>query len=258
MFRWLSRKKQCDEPSTRSVLLGDASVPEGHVIYAIGDIHGRADLLRTTIEKIHSDLVTLDQKKTIIYLGDYIDRGPDSAVVIDILQSASEEDIQSHLIMGNHEEFLVRFLDNPMEGMPWLTYGGAETLLSYSVGMPPGVLSTDKLEKVSDDLMHKLNERGHLAFYRGLKDAVTIGDYYFTHAGIHPDISLQKQTGEHLRWIREPFLGHTAGYSHVIVHGHTVTDEPVFKPNRIGIDTGAYHSGKLTCLRLEQNRYSIL
>jgi serine/threonine protein phosphatase 1 len=111
---------------------------------------------------------------------------------------------------------------------------------------------------VSEDLIEKLDECCHLAFYRDLEDAVFCGDYYFTHAGIDPELKLEKQTAESLRWIREPFLNHMAGYSHVIIHGHTITDEPAFRSNRVGIDTGAYHSGKLTCLRLEQNKYSIL
>lgn len=258
MFKWLSKKSKDEQPSKQSVLLGEAAIPEGQVVYAVGDIHGRADLLKFALEKIHADEVTADQVKTIIYLGDFIDRGPDSAAVIDILLAQTASGLQQHLIMGNHEEFLIRFLEDPMGGMSWLTYGGAETLLSYGVGMPPGVMSEGKLSKVAEDLAETLDTRGHLAFYRGLKDSITVGDYYFTHAGINPELRLDKQTGEHLRWIREPFLSHPSGYSHVVVHGHTVTDEPVFKPNRIGIDTGAYHSGVLTCLRLEQNSYTIL
>lgn len=258
MFKWLSKKSKDVQPSKQSVLLGEASVPDGQVVYAVGDIHGRADLLQSTLDKIHADEIAADQEKTIIYLGDFIDRGPDSAAVIDILLAQGARGVQQHLIMGNHEEFLIRFLEDPMGGMSWLTYGGAETLLSYGVGMPPGVMSEGKLSKVAEDLNDTLDARGHLAFYRGLKDAINIGGYYFTHAGIDPEVRLDKQTGEYLRWTREPFLSHASGYSHVVVHGHTVTEEPVFKPNRIGIDTGAYHSGKLTCLKLQGNQYSIL
>ncbi|MDG4720108.1 MULTISPECIES: metallophosphoesterase family protein [Thalassospira] len=257
MFNWFS-KKRADKPSSKTVLLGEALIPDGQVVYAVGDIHGRADLLRAVIEKIDRDEVPTGSVKTVVYLGDYVDRGPESKAVIDLLIASQKAGARQHVIMGNHEEFLMRFLDDPVGSTSWLTYGGAETLLSYGVGMPPGVMTPEKLAKAAEDLLDKLDESGHLGFYRALEDAVVFGDYYFTHAGINPDQPIDQQTGESLRWIREPFLGHMGGYSHIVVHGHTITEEPVFRPNRIGIDTGAYHSGNLTCLRLEQNSYSIL
>tara|TARA_R100001143_G_C3332927_1_gene120363 strand:- start:46 stop:861 length:816 start_codon:yes stop_codon:yes gene_type:complete len=239
VLSWFARKKKGDERS-QSVFLGETSIPGDIVVYAIGDIHGRADLLENCLVAIQRDPVDSGIAKRIVYLGDYIDRGPESRKVIDMIREMDNAGVRQTKIIGNHEEFLLRFLNNPEEGTSWLSYGGAETLLSYGVGMPAGVLSAGKLAKVAEDLRSRMEGSGHLVFLQQLEEAVTIGDYCFVHAGINPDRSLEKQIPEDLRWIREPFLTHTGGFEKVIVHGHTITDEPEFRPNRIGIDTGAY------------------
>ena len=237
--------------------LEQAAVPDQQRIYVIGDIHGRADLLTKLLSAIQLDAQATDKHNFLIYLGDYIDRGPQSREVIDlILNTACRGFTQIHL-MGNHEEFLLRFLNAPEQSAPWLEYGGKETLLSYGVSVPLGVLTPNKLKGIAVDLLSALPKE-HRLFFERLHDFYELGDYFFTHAGINPNRPLHRQISDDLRWIREPFLSHTPPYAKIIVHGHTITDTPEFHQNRISIDTGAYHSGRLTCLVLEQNTRRII
>ncbi|OSQ40942.1 hypothetical protein TMES_01480 [Thalassospira mesophila] len=236
----------------------EAAIPDNVVVYAIGDIHGRADLLERKLAKIRDDEVAVSQQKTVIYLGDLVDRGLQSKHVIDLILAHQDSALQQVWLMGNHEEFMFKFLDDPENNLEWWGYGGAETLLSYNVSVAPGAFNGKKAVKASQDLQSAMADAGHEPFLRGFRDSFEVGDYLFVHAGIDPERPFADQGPETLRWIREPFLSHASPLARVVVHGHTVVEEPVIRVNRVGIDTGAYYSGNLTCLRLEKTGYRFL
>lgn len=225
-------------------------VPAGVLAYAIGDVHGRLDLLDELLAKIRTEIVARPEARNhIVMLGDLIDRGPQSRGVIDRLRGFADRDIELHILSGNHEEVLLRLLEGEYELIPsWLKYGGAQTLQSYGVDVPA-------LRGVSDEAALQLIRRAvppeHKSFLESLSDTIRIGDYLFVHAGIRPRVDLSEQCQSDLRWIREPFLGDDTDHGFVVVHGHTITGEVVERPNRIGIDTGAYTTGRLTALGLE-------
>lgn len=244
-------------PKRSPLTLNEATLPAQQRAYVIGDIHGRADLLAQLLDKVAFDAQSANAHNFLIYLGDYVDRGPQSREVVDLILSTQLKNFTQVHLMGNHEEFLLRFLETPEQSAAWLEYGGKETLLSYGVSIPLGVLSPPKLKTAAHGLANALPAQ-HLAFYQHLQDCYELGDYFFTHAGIAPNRPLHRQTGEDLRWIREPFLAHVKPYTKIVVHGHTITETPEFHSNRIAIDTGAYHSGRLTCLVLEGEARRIL
>lgn len=239
------------------ISLADAALPLGQRAYIIGDIHGRADLLASLLKTITQDAQSGPEHRFLIYLGDYVDRGPHSREVVDLILKAPLKGFTQVHLMGNHEEFLLRFLQAPEQSAAWLEYGGKETLLSYGVSVPLGVLTPAKLKLAAAGLQEALPKE-HLLFYERLQDSYELGDFFFTHAGIAPHKPLHRQVGEDLRWMREPFLSHTQPYTKIIVHGHSITDTPEFHANRIAIDTGAYHSGRLSCLVLERNTRRVL
>jgi serine/threonine protein phosphatase 1 len=230
--------------------------PAGTRIYAVGDVHGRADLLRVLHQLIHEDAYERQApRNVIVYLGDYIDRGPASAEVIDILLDEPLPAFEHVHLAGNHEDTLLRFLaDTSVAGL-WLEYGGSATLYAYGV-KPPGTNPRD-LERAQQELRENLPER-HLAFMRGLKLTHSEGDWFFVHAGVKPGVPLEAQLPQDALWIRSEFLASNADFGKIVVHGHTVTQEPDVRRNRIGIDTGAYMSGRLTALVIEGERWSFL
>ena len=240
-----------------TVELTQARIRDGYRAYAIGDIHGRADLLHELLHLVAQDAVDGPAEKSIIYLGDYIDRGNESRQVIDLILERSLPSFRNIYIKGNHEEAMLTFLEDPLAGADWLRFGGMETLLSYGVGMPAGVPTSDKLNKARDELARKLPGK-HLKFLEGLTDWHIEDDYMFVHAAIAPERTLKKQRPQDLRWGHESFLSHNRPYEKVIVHGHTITEKPEFHNNHIGIDTGAYYSGQLTCLVLEGRNQRII
>jgi Calcineurin-like phosphoesterase. len=225
-----------------------AAMPSGTRVYAVGDIHGRLDLFREILRSIEADDERRGPAQTrIVLLGDLIDRGPESAGVVALARELSQQrDVA--LIMGNHEEM---FLDSfSKQGIlrNFMRYGGAETMQSY--GIPVEALNeadTDELQQLMIDKVPQ-EDRDFLA---GFRKMVRVGDYAFVHAGVRPDMPLEKQTGSDCRWIREPFLSHEGDFGAVVVHGHTVTEQPEVLPNRIGIDTGAFVSGTLTAIGLQ-------
>jgi serine/threonine protein phosphatase 1 len=225
-----------------------ATTPMGTRVYAVGDIHGRLDLFEELIRSIEADDRSRKAARTIvILLGDLIDRGPDSAGVVARARAwAQQREIK--LIMGNHEEM---FLDSfTKQGVlrSFMRYGGQVTMLSY--GIPQRVLAEADSEELQRMMAAAVPQEDR-DFLAGFEKMVRLGDYVFVHAGVRPDQPLERQTGQDCRWIREPFLSHAGDFGGVIVHGHTVTDGPEMLANRIGIDTGAYMSGRLTAIGLE-------
>jgi serine/threonine protein phosphatase 1 len=227
---------------------GPPRIPEGERVYAIGDIHGRLDLfiaLAWAIEKDDAARGTSDT--TIILLGDLVDRGPDSAFVV---RSAREWGKRRKLryIIGNHEEMFLKSFHKLETLSHFLRFGGWETVMSY--GVDRAAFDKAGLGE-AQKLMAQAVPRDDLEFINGFEDAIVMGDYLFVHAGIQPGKSLEKQHTQNLRWIREPFLSHPGEFGFVVVHGHTITDDVDVRHNRIGLDTGAFMSGKLTAIGLE-------
>lgn len=226
------------------------TVPAGLRFYAIGDVHGRLDLLQDLIGRIEEDSAARGAADTqIIFLGDLIDRGPNSAGVVDFAMDLARRSPNTRFIMGNHEEVFLRIIDGDDAAFEFFCrIGGLETILSY------GVTESD-VEQVEDsDLAQQLRARvppDHISFIRGFADMITAGDYAFVHAGIRPGIALEQQNVQDLHWIREPFLTHAHAFERIIVHGHSITASVEERPNRIGIDTGAYETGCLTALGLQ-------
>ena len=228
-----------------------AAVPAGRRVYAVGDIHGRRDLLEALHDRILEDAADhAGSRFVVVYLGDYVDRGMQSREVVDLLLDEPLQGFETIHLKGNHEAFLLGFLEEPADGAGWLFNGGLQTLASY--GLKPSATATagDGLPKLQAELLAALPER-HLDFYAALKMWHVEGDYAFVHAGIRPGTPLESQTEQDLLWIRESFLDSRADHGKVVVHGHTITWEPEVRVNRIGIDTGAFASGVLTCLVLD-------
>lgn len=227
-------------------------VPQGRRIYAIGDVHGRLDLLERLLAKIDvDDRQRPDAQTMLIFLGDLIDRGPDSAAVVEALRQLAAVTDQVRFLMGNHEEIFLHSLAGEHRALRgFCRMGGRETALSYG-------LSVDDYERLDYDgfaqALVGLVPAEHRDFIQGFEDMIVLGDYAFVHAGVDPAKPLDAQRPADLRWIREPFLGHAARLAKRIVHGHTVSDQVAWRPHRIGIDTGAYASGTLTALGLEDD-----
>lgn len=237
---------------------GKPRLPDGVRVYAIGDVHGRSDCLREILSQIQmheSESPAADPR--IILLGDLIDRGPDSAEIIDLLcHPPLCEGFAQEVLLGNHEHFLLQFLENPGIGRAWLPSGGLATLVAYDIDCL-GALTDDRLTEMRDALAEKL-PAAHRRFLEQRPTWLEIGDYLFVHAGIRPGIPLEEQRLEDLLWIREPFLSAAKPSDRVVVHGHNISSDPELRPGRIGIDTGAYHSGVLTCVVLEGEELCLL
>lgn len=230
------------------MLIEEARLPPGLRVYAIGDIHGRADLLDRLHDKIEVDLGTAPEKTVIIYLGDYIDRGPDSHGVMERLTRARFPGVEAIALLGNHEDMLLQFLDAPYGASLWLSNGGDATLASYKVKVPA---SFDELLLTQRALLGAM-PRHHKQFLLALPEQVQYGDYLFVHAGIRPGLPLDRQSREQKIWIRDVFLDSETDHGLIVVHGHTIVHEVEWRPNRIGVDTGAYTTGRLTALVLEE------
>ncbi|WP_068086352.1 metallophosphoesterase family protein [Novosphingobium rosa] len=227
-------------------------VPPGQRIYAVGDIHGRADLLSALIDAIEGDISRRDtaatpRQTTIILLGDLIDRGPDSRGVLDLAARWGRKRAM-HILLGNHEEMLLDAAENLDVLRHFLRHGGRETLLSFDID--EATYEAASFEEVQA-LLHAHIPAATLDYIRSFQTMIRMGDYVFVHAGIRPGVPLEGQSGGDLRWIREPFLSSPQDHGAVVVHGHTITDEIEQRPNRLGIDTGAYQSGHLSAIGLE-------
>ena len=228
-------------------------------MYAVGDIHGRADLLAQMHRLIAEDaaLLTPGTSKVVIYLGDYVDRGLESRQVIDLLIRDRLEGFQTVHLFGNHDAWLLSFLVDATIGPIWLRYGGDATMVSYGVRLGVPLDDVRYYEQLQDDLRQRIPRR-HVEFLQGLELSFESGDYLFVHAGVDPARPLDQQATDDLLWIREPFLSSRRDLGRVVVHGHTVESEPIVRANRIGIDTGACWTGCLTCLVLEEGVFRFL
>lgn len=239
----------------------EMSVPEGLCLYAVGDIHGRRDLLDQLMAQIAADADSLPEgvKPQVVFLGDYIDRGLKSRDVIEYFASGAADRFDPVYLMGNHEEALLRFLDDAEFGNQWARYGGAETLYSYGLAPPNQRASLNSHEemkaardawtKVWTEFRSRLPE-SHLAFFQSLKPYHIAGDYLFVHAGLRPGVKLEAQSARDMMWIRDEFLEDRSLFPQMIVHGHTPMDAIHHDGRRIGLDTGAFLTGRLAAARL--------
>jgi len=233
-------------------------VPDGTVVWAVGDIHGRLDLLQPLVEAMVADLTaSTATRKVVVFLGDYIDRGPDSRGVLRLLSGLSAvQGVEWRFLKGNHEQAMLGFLDDPSAGPKWCEYGGDNALRSYGLRVPDLAHRTEAWARVAADLRHKLTA-GEIEFLENLELSYTVGDYFFSHAGARPGVALDRQSPEDLMWIRQPFLNSQTAFERVVVHGHTPAKAVQADSRRIGIDTKAYDSGVLTALRLEGSKRSL-
>lgn len=234
----------------------DKKLPRGKPgcrAYAVGDVHGRLDLLDAILAEIERDIAGRKPARTfIIFLGDLIDRGPASAGVVERLRTYRSKDAELVFLSGNHEEVLLEILSGKLGVLPaWLKFGGAECAHSYGVD-PELLRQTD--EQRALDMVRERVPRAHREFLRSFADTFRFGDYLFVHAGIRPGVGIEEQDRKDLRWIREPFLGDAKEHGFVVVHGHTIVRDVEERSNRIGIDTGAYQSGVLTAIAIEDER----
>ena len=237
-----------------------ASKPEKlaeDVLYAIGDIHGCFDQLVRLYDIIKKDIDDLQPRRsTEIFLGDYVDRGPDSREVVDWLIQSRPASDERVCLMGNHEAVLLDYLANPQMVDVWRNFGAAETFVSY--GLPPHASTTrTSIEKAHRDFLAALPKE-HKEFFETLPRYIEIGEYFFTHAGVNPNKNLNAQSDNDLLWIREPFLSSKRSLGRTVIHGHTPRAEPELRTNRINVDTGAYYSGTLSCVRLHRGSATFL
>jgi serine/threonine protein phosphatase 1 len=204
-------------------------------------------LLEDLLAKIHAELQRDPAANTLlVFVGDLIDRGPQSAQVIERLRTYGRRGIRPVFILGNHEEVLLRILRGEAELITkWRWFGGSECLESY--GVDPEILSGLTSQEALDTVRQAIPKE-HVLFLESFVDSCRFGDYLFVHAGIRPGIDLDQQKQADLRWIREPFLNDSADHGFIVVHGHTISNEVEERSNRIGIDTGAYKTGVLTAL----------
>lgn len=226
-------------------------IPDGIRVYAFGDVHGREDLVRNLLARIVDDAATDPAKGVLVIgLGDYVDRGPSSKGVIDALQNDFATAFHTVFLKGNHEAMLLDFLHSPLVGSAWLRAGGLECLLSYGVRCNWRQANPDELLRVRDELLDRMGPR-HFEFLASLRASQIVGDYFFAHAGARPGISLASQEERDLLWIRKGFSDRDEPFEKFVVHGHTVGMEPFLGNHRINLDTGAYATGRLTCIALE-------
>ena len=232
------------------------SLPAGVRIYAIGDIHGRLDLLDELLTRIETDIAERPTARPVfVFLGDYIDRGPSSRETIDRLVEHGSAN-ETVFLRGNHELIAIKCLSDRSLFDQWLRLGGLETLVSYGV-LPEPKVSGRPIVELQSAFHHALPQT-HFRFFRDLQNAYACGDFFFVHAGVRPNVELSQQKESDLLWIRGEFLSSDYDFGKIIVHGHTPAKNVEVRPNRINIDTGAFATGRLTCLVLEDQSLSVI
>ena len=231
-------------------------LPPGVRIYAIGDIHGRRDLLDQLLSRTNADIRARPTTRALhVFLGDYIDRGASSRETIDRLIEHRTEN-ETVLLKGNHELIAVRCLSDRGLFDQWLRLGGAETLISYGIALGP--IASGKSVAELQSAFHSALPPAHLQFFRELQTSYSCGDFFFSHAGVKPKIELSRQKENDLLWIREEFLSSSEDFGKIVVHGHTPSQEIEVEPNRINIDTGAFATDRLSCLVIENTSLSFI
>lgn len=228
-----------------------AAVPQGERVYVVGDVHGRLDLFDALIAAVeHDDREAASAETTIVLLGDLVDRGPDSAGVV-----ARARELQARrkvrILAGNHEEMFLQSFEDTKLLRHFLKHGGRETLFSY--GVCQDRFNDSTLEELQL-MMRRMIPAEDREFLEAFEECFVIGDYLFVHAGILPEVPIEEQSRHDMLWIRDRFLRYPGAHSHVVVHGHTIFEDVDERDNRIGIDTGAFRSGRLTALVLEGDR----
>lgn len=242
MLRFL-RKRRSAEPDF------EAAIETPRLIYAIGDVHGRHDLLERLLERVLGDAAGFDEVPLLVFMGDYIDRGDGSRQTIDLLIRLSRlRGVETVFLMGNHERMLLDFLGKPIRGEAWLRFGGRETLLSYGVQLSGQLRDKATALRVRDDLAEALGP--HLEFVEALRLCHREGNLFFAHAGADPRTPLSEQAVQALLWGCPAFDQMPRQDGAWVVHGHTIVDQPSASRGRIAVDTGAYFSGRLTAARL--------
>jgi serine/threonine protein phosphatase 1 len=232
------------------------SLPAGVRIYAVGDIHGRIDLLEKLLARISTDTALRPRVRPVyVFLGDYIDRGSASRETIDrLIEHGKTHD--SVFLKGNHELIAIKCLSDSDLFDQWLRLGGLETLASY--GVPPEMMANGTQIVQLQAAFHDALPNAHLRFFRDLQNSYVCGDFFFAHAGVKPKVELSQQRESDLLWIRREFLSSNDDFGKIIVHGHTPTREIEVGPNRINIDTGAFATGRLTCLAIQGETLSVI
>lgn len=231
-------------------------LPKGTRIYAIGDVHGRADLLEQVFARIDTHIAKYPVDRPIqVLVGDYIDRGPNSRDVLDRLIERTRSN-EMVLLKGNHETCLLEFLRNPSMLQSWGQMGGFETLMSY--GITPSLNADAQTQKELASDFQAVLPKAHLILLDSLRSSFSCGEFFFVHAGVRPGIPLAEQREADLLWIRDEFLLHEGKFDKIIVHGHTPVRAVDMRPGRINIDTGAYATGQLSCIIVERNEVDVL
>jgi serine/threonine protein phosphatase 1 len=232
------------------------SLPAGLRIYAVGDIHGCLDLLNKLLARINTDIALRPTVRPVyVFLGDYIDRGSSSRQTIDRLIEHGARN-ESIFLKGNHELIALKCLTDQALFDQWLRLGGLETLVSY--GVPPETLANGKQIVELQSAFHSALPQAHFRFFRDLQNSFVCGDFFFAHAGVKPNVELSRQKESDLLWIRDEFLSSNGDFGKIIVHGHTPTHKIEVGSNRINIDTGAFATGRLTCLVIENGSLSVI
>lgn len=245
------RRRARAEAFTAPVETGD------RVVYAVGDIHGRHDLAERLLERIASDAARTAGPQRIIFLGDYIDRGEGARQTIALLRDfAGRSGIECVFLMGNHEQMLLRFLEQPAAGGRWARYGGLQTLMSYDIGGVTNLRDPEVALRVRDHLVQAMGE--HRGFIEALRPSHRVGNVFFAHAGADPDLPAEAQETNTLLWGCDRFHQRDRGDGVWVAHGHFVVDRPTAERGRIAVDTGAYFSGRLTAARIAEDEVTFL
>lgn len=224
-------------------------------LYIVGDIHGRYDALLRAEDKVRADIRRHETPGMMVLLGDYVDRGPDSRKVISHLLH-NEEGLTRLMLCGNHDDMFLQAIEGRIDPSAWLSFGGRETLFSYGIDAHEVAMRGGR--QALARAMAETVPLPHVQFLRHLPSLARSDDFVFVHAGVRPGMKLDRQNDDDLLWIREPFLSVGPRLPVTVVHGHTITPEPVFVEGRIGIDTGAYQTGILSILKIDANRLSLL
>jgi len=232
---------------------GDSRTPPDTVVYAIGDIHGRVDLLASITARMVSDAARRQAgRRMVVCLGDYVSRGIDSRQVIEMLLEPPPDGFERICLKGNHEDLLLRYLAGDMAaGRHWFDYDGQDMLADYGVEIPDRQARDDANMAALRQRFEAALPQAHLEFFCSLRVRYQAGDYFFVHGGVRPGVPLAQQSDHDCMWIRGTFLNSQVEHGAMVVHGHSISQQPELRHNRIGIDTGAYRSGVLTCLVLD-------